>query len=135
MACIHANLAARSAIAVGAREPKFLGISKECKEMQSHPTHDMPSHFYGIVGHKTDRITCEVTRPKARLQSEKVMKKPWRTCGEVAALISAREARALSTQERVVVRVHAFICRRCTRWEQQVKFMRQGISAWKNYKD
>ena len=63
------------------------------------------------------------------------MKKPWRTCREVAALISARHDRTLSTKERVVLRLHEFICMRCTRWDQQVSTMRKGMSAWKNYKD
>ena len=63
------------------------------------------------------------------------MKKPWRTCREVVALISEREDRTLSTKETVVLRVHAFICMHCSRWERQVSFMRQGMSAWKNYKD
>lgn len=58
-----------------------------------------------------------------------------RTCREVAALISAREDRSLSTTERVVVRAHAFICRRCTRWEKQVAFMSQSMKVWRNYKD
>lgn len=58
-----------------------------------------------------------------------------RTCREVAALISAREDRALSPTERVVLRAHAFICVRCTRWERQVKFMSKSMDAWKNYKD
>jgi len=61
--------------------------------------------------------------------------KSLRTCREVAALISAREDRALSTAERVVLRAHALICRGCTRWEQQVRFMSRGMSAWKNYRD
>lgn len=63
------------------------------------------------------------------------MKKPWRTCREVVALISAREDRALSTTERVVVHVHKFICDGCTRWDAQVKYMRKSMAAWKNYKD
>lgn len=63
------------------------------------------------------------------------MKKPWRTCREVVALISNSEDRTLSTKEDVVVRFHAFICGHCTRWEQHVSYMRQGMTAWKNYKD
>jgi Putative zinc-finger len=63
------------------------------------------------------------------------MKKPWGTCREVTALISAREDRNLSRSEGLVLRVHAFICTRCERWEQQVKFMRQSMQAWKNYRD
>lgn len=63
------------------------------------------------------------------------MKKLWRTCREVAALISEREDRALSKKENVVLHLHALICVRCTRWKQQVAVMRQGMNAWKNYKD
>ncbi len=58
-----------------------------------------------------------------------------RTCREVAALVSQREDRALSATERAVIRAHAFICRRCTKWEQQVGFMRKGMKAWGNYRD
>jgi len=63
------------------------------------------------------------------------MKKPWGTCREVTALVSAREDRDLSLGERAVLRFHAFICSRCQRWEEQVKFMRQSMQAWKNYRD
>jgi hypothetical protein len=63
------------------------------------------------------------------------MKKPWRTCREVVALICAREDRALSTKENVVTRFHAFICKHCTQWEQHVSLMRQSMNVWKNYKD
>jgi Putative zinc-finger len=63
------------------------------------------------------------------------MKKPWGTCREVTALISEREDRALSFSERTVLRLHAFICGRCERWEAQVKFMRESMRAWKNYRD
>ncbi|MBL8310647.1 MAG: zf-HC2 domain-containing protein [Burkholderiales bacterium] len=55
-----------------------------------------------------------------------------RTCREVAALISAREDRALSTTERVTLRAHAFICRRCTDWEKQVAAMRQSMTTWRS---
>ena len=65
----------------------------------------------------------------------KIMKKPWGTCREVTALVSAREDRDLSLGERAVLRFHAFICGRCQRWEEQVKFMRQSMQAWKNYRD
>lgn len=58
-----------------------------------------------------------------------------RTCREVAALVSEREDRTLSTTERTVIRAHAFICRRCTKWEAQVSFMRKSMRAWGNYKD
>ncbi|MEQ1595636.1 MAG: zf-HC2 domain-containing protein [Casimicrobium sp.] len=63
------------------------------------------------------------------------MKKPWGTCREVTALVSAREDRDLSMGERTVLRFHAFICGRCERWESQVKFMRESMQAWKNYRD
>jgi len=46
-----------------------------------------------------------------------------------------REDRALSATERAVIRAHAFICRRCTKWEAQVSFMRKSMKAWGNYRD
>ena len=58
-----------------------------------------------------------------------------RTCREVAALVSEREDRALSATECAVIRAHAFICRRCTKWEAQVSFMRKSMKAWGNYRD
>ena len=58
-----------------------------------------------------------------------------RTCREVAALVSEREDRALSATERAVIRAHAFICRRCTKWEAQVSFMRKSMKAWGHYRD
>lgn len=63
------------------------------------------------------------------------MKKPWRTCREISALMSAREDRALALSERVVLRVHKLVCGGCTRWDGQVKFMHERMSAWKNYTD
>ena len=48
------------------------------------------------------------------------MKKPWGTCREVTALVSAREDRDLSLGERTVLRFHAFICGRCQRWEESL---------------
>jgi hypothetical protein len=57
-----------------------------------------------------------------------------RTCREIAALISQREDRNLGFGERTIIRAHLFICRRCTAWEKHVKFMRQGINAWKHYR-
>lgn len=62
------------------------------------------------------------------------MKKPWRTCREVASLISARQDRAPLIKLRVGVRLHVFICMRCTRRECRLGLMRQGMCAWKNYK-
>ena len=105
------------------------------KEMQSHPTDPIPSYLYLIAEAETGRFTCEVARRKPCFQLGKAMKKPWRTCREVVALISAREDRTLSAKESVVLRFHVFICVRCTRWEQHVSLMRKGVSAWKNYKD
>jgi hypothetical protein len=66
---------------------------------------------------------------------KRAMKKPWRTCREIAALISEREDRKLSTRETAVLHLHVLICARCTRWKQQVALMRHSMSTWKNYKD
>jgi hypothetical protein len=57
-----------------------------------------------------------------------------RTCREVAALVSEREDRELALRERLSLRAHVFICKRCTAWEKHIAFMRQGVDAWKNYK-
>jgi hypothetical protein len=56
-----------------------------------------------------------------------------RTCEEVAALVVAREDRALSLGERAGVRVHMAICKACPRFERQILTMRHALKAWRHY--
>ena len=56
-----------------------------------------------------------------------------RTCREVAALILAREDRALNPAERLAVRIHFLVCKACPRFERQVQSMRGAMQAWRAY--
>lgn len=58
-----------------------------------------------------------------------------RTCREVAALILAREDRALNPAERLAVRIHFLVCKACPRFERQVQSMRGAMQAWRAYRE
>ena len=56
-----------------------------------------------------------------------------RTCKDVAALVIAREDRALSLTERAHLRTHMWICKACPKFEGQVLTMRNAMRQWRNY--
>ena len=56
-----------------------------------------------------------------------------RTCKEVAALVVAREDRALSLTERVHLRTHMWICKACPDFENQIFTLRNAMRQWRNY--
>jgi hypothetical protein len=58
-----------------------------------------------------------------------------RTCKEVAALLVAREDRALPTLERVALRLHLAACSACPKFERQILTMRNAMQRWRNYVD
>lgn len=58
-----------------------------------------------------------------------------RTCREVAALILAREDRALTPAERLAVRIHFLVCKACPNFAQEVRTMRQALDGWRNYRE
>jgi hypothetical protein len=58
-----------------------------------------------------------------------------RTCREVAALILAREDRALNPAERLAVRIHFLVCKACPNFAQEVRTMRQAMKAWNAYSE
>jgi hypothetical protein len=58
-----------------------------------------------------------------------------RTCKEVAALLIAREDRALPWHDRLALRVHMAICGACPIFERQVLTMRNAMQQWRNYQD
>jgi hypothetical protein len=58
-----------------------------------------------------------------------------RTCKEVAALLIAREDRALPWHDRLALRVHMAICGACPIFERQVLTMRNAMQQWRNYED
>ena len=56
-----------------------------------------------------------------------------RTCREVAALLVAREDRALAWPDRLALRLHLAACRACPRLERQLLTMRHALSQWRRY--
>ena len=56
-----------------------------------------------------------------------------RTCREVAALLIAREDRALSLADRIALRFHLAACQACPQFERQVLTMRNAMRQWRNY--
>lgn len=56
-----------------------------------------------------------------------------RTCREAAALIIAREDRALSLPDRIALRLHLLACGACPKFEAQVLTMRAAMGRWRNY--
>ena len=58
-----------------------------------------------------------------------------RTCKQVAALVIAREDRALSLPDQVALRLHMLVCKTCPKFEQQVLMLRSALGKWHNYAD
>jgi hypothetical protein len=56
-----------------------------------------------------------------------------RTCREAAAIIVAREDRALSWSDRLSLRLHLLACKACPRFERQMISMRNSLKQWRNY--
>ena len=56
-----------------------------------------------------------------------------RTCKQVAALLVAREDRALPWAQRLALRLHLMACDACPRFERQVLTMRNSLQAWRTY--
>jgi anti-sigma factor RsiW len=54
-----------------------------------------------------------------------------RTCKEVAALLVAREDRALPVSERLALRLHLAACDACPRFEHQLRVMREAFGRWR----
>jgi hypothetical protein len=58
-----------------------------------------------------------------------------RTCREAAALIIAREDRALNLPDNVALRLHLLACKACPKFENQVLTMRSAMGKWRQYTD
>ena len=56
-----------------------------------------------------------------------------RTCREAAALMIAREDRALPLADRVALYFHLLACKACPRFERQVLTMRNALQRWRHY--
>lgn len=58
-----------------------------------------------------------------------------RTCKQAAALVIAREDRALNLPDNVALRLHMLACKACPKFEQQVLTLRAAMGKWRNYGD
>ena len=54
-----------------------------------------------------------------------------RTCREVAAILIAREDRALSLGDQIALRLHLAACDACPAFARQVTAMRLAFSRWR----
>jgi hypothetical protein len=58
-----------------------------------------------------------------------------RTCRQAAALLIAREDRALSLPDSVALKLHLLVCKTCPRFENQVLTLRAAMNRWRHYAD
>ena len=58
-----------------------------------------------------------------------------RTCKQAAALVIAREDRALRLPDSVALKLHMLACKACPKFEQQVLTLRAAMGKWRNYTD
>lgn len=58
-----------------------------------------------------------------------------RSCKEAAALLVAREDRALSLPDTVALRLHLMACKACPQFENQMLTMRQAMAQWRQASD
>jgi len=57
------------------------------------------------------------------------------TCKQAAALMIAREDRALPLSNRAALRLHLAICAACPRYERQLLTLRNAMKQWRGYVD
>ena len=57
------------------------------------------------------------------------------SCKDAAALMLAREDRALPLADRAALRLHLAICAACPRFERQLLTMRNAMKQWRGYVD
>ena len=58
-----------------------------------------------------------------------------RTCKEAAALLVAREDRALPASDRVALYFHLMACKTCPRFEKQILTLRNSMRQWRHYSE
>ena len=58
-----------------------------------------------------------------------------RTCRESAALLIAREDRALSLPDNIALKLHLLACKACPKFENQILTLRAAMRQWRNYTD
>jgi hypothetical protein len=55
-----------------------------------------------------------------------------RTCKQAAALVIAREDRALRFNDTVALKLHMMACKACPEFENQVLTMRAALGKWRS---
>ena len=58
-----------------------------------------------------------------------------RSCKQVAALLVAREDRALPLVDRVALRFHMAACNACPVFERQMLTLRNAMGRWRSYSE
>ena len=58
-----------------------------------------------------------------------------RTCREAAALLIAREDRALGLPDKLALKLHLLACKTCPKFENQILTMRAAMGQWRHYTD
>ena len=58
-----------------------------------------------------------------------------RTCREAAALLIAREDRALALPDHVALKLHLLACKACPKFENQILTLRAVMGKWRSYTD
>jgi hypothetical protein len=58
-----------------------------------------------------------------------------RTCKQAAALMVAREDRALPMADRIALHFHLMACEACPRFERQMLTMRNSMRQWRRYSE
>ena len=58
-----------------------------------------------------------------------------RTCKQAAALLVAREDRALRLSDTLALRLHLLACKACPQFENQLITMRLAMHRWRHYTD
>ena len=55
-----------------------------------------------------------------------------RTCREAAALLIAREDRALALPDHVALKLHLLACKACPKFENQILTLRAAMGKWRS---
>ncbi len=58
-----------------------------------------------------------------------------RSCRETAALLIAREDRALGMLDRLTLKLHLLACKTCPKFENQILTLRAAMGKWRHYGD
>ncbi|TAG35955.1 MAG: zf-HC2 domain-containing protein [Polaromonas sp.] len=58
-----------------------------------------------------------------------------RSCRETAALLIAREDRALGMLDKLALKLHLLACKTCPKFENQILTLRAAMGKWRHYSD